>query len=113
MPKKQSNARNQRRAYELYLKKNAPEQYKIWKSTVIERGAKTHEQNTEEVRKSEEAYFEGMQAKIIQSMKDEGKSNEEIDEYINDWVKTLKVWGSNERPMRRREIIREKQSTND
>ena len=46
-------------------------------------------------------------------MKDEGKSKEEIDEYINDWVKTLKIWGSGERPMRRREIIREKQNTND
>ena len=108
MAKGQSSARQQRRLYEKFLKKFNPVQYKEFKSGVLERGIKLHQQNTEAASKSEEAYYEEMQNRIILSMRSEGKSNEEIDAYIEDWVKTIKVWGSNSRPMRRREIIREK-----
>ena len=108
MKKQQSQARKQRRLYERYLKKFNPQQYKIWKAGVIERGAKTHEQNVEAARKEEEVRYEELQTRIITSMKAEGKTNAEIDEYIDDWVKTLKIWGSDSRPMRLREIRREK-----
>lgn len=108
MSKNQSQARKQRRLYEKYLKKFNPTQYKEWKSGSIERGKKLHAQNVEAAFKAQEEYYEGLQTKIIQGMKAEGKTNEEIDAYINDWVKTIKIWGSGERPMRWREIRREK-----
>ena len=108
MKKQQSQARKQRRLYERYLKTFNPAQYKIWKAGVMERGAKIHEQNVEAIRKEEEARYEAIHTQIITSMKADGKTNAEIDEYINDWVKTIKVWGSDSRPMRWREIQREK-----
>jgi hypothetical protein len=113
MAKKQSAARQQRRLYEKFLKKFHPTQFAEYKSGVMERGAKIHQDNVNAVTKAEEAHYEEMQNQIIQRMRSEGKSNEEIDSYIEDWVKTIKVWGSNSRPMRRREINREKlQGTN-
>lgn len=108
MKNQSSQARTQRRLYEKYLKKFNPTQYLEWKSGVAERGRKIHEQNTESTRKREEAMYEEMQTKMIQRMKAEGLSNEEIDSNIEDWVKTLKLWGSSERPMRMREIRRER-----
>lgn len=114
MPKTQSQARQQRRLYEKYLKKFNPEQYKEYKAGVMERGRKIHQANAEAVSKAEEAYYENLQNQIITRMRAEGKSNEEIDSYIEDWVKTIKVWGSDARPMRWREIRREKlQEKND
>ena len=106
--KRQSQGRAQRRLYEKFLKKFHPEQFKTWKSGVLERGIKAHEQHFESIRKSEEEHYEAMQTRMIQSMKADGKSNEEIDAYIEDWVQTLKLWGSNERPKRWREIRKEK-----
>ena len=41
-------------------------------------------------------------------MRADGKSDSEIDAYVADWVQTIKVWGSGERPKRIREIHREK-----
>lgn len=111
MSKRTSAAREQRRLYEKFLKKFHPAQYKEWKAGVMERGRKIHEQNEEAIRKAEEERYEAIQTRMIQEMKAQGKTNEEIDEYINDWVKTLKVWGSSERPMRWREIRREKRNS--
>jgi DNA phosphorothioation-dependent restriction protein DptG len=108
MAKKQSAARQQRRLYEKFLKKFHPIQFAEYKSGVMERGAKIHQDNVNAVSKAEEAYYEEIQNRMIQNMRSEGKTNEEIDTYIEDWVKTIKVWGSNSRPMRRREINREK-----
>lgn len=114
MSKNQSAARQQRRLYEKFLKKFHPEQYAEYKSGVMERGRKIHEQNVDAVSKAEEARYEEMQNQMIMRMRAEGKTNEEIDAYIEDWVKTIKVWGSDSRPMRMREIRREKlQGTND
>lgn len=108
MKRPQSQARAQRRLYERYLKKFNPTAYKEWKAGVQERGAKQHAQNEDAVRKAEEAYYEGIQTKMIQDMKAEGKTSAEIDEIIAEWVQTIKVWGSKERPARLREIRREK-----
>jgi hypothetical protein len=108
MSKQTSQARKQRRLYEAYLKKFHPAQYREYKAGVIARGKQIHEQHVEATRKNEEAYYEAIQTKMIQQMREEGISNDAIDEYINDWVQTIKVWGSNERPKRWREIRREK-----
>lgn len=108
MSKQTSQARKQRRLYEAYLKKFHPAQYKEYKAGVIARGKKLHEQHVESTRKQEEAYYEAIQTRMIQQMRDEGRTNDQIDEYINDWVQTIKVWGSDERPKRWREIRREK-----
>lgn len=108
MKKPQSQARAQRRAYESFLKQTNPEAYKQWKSEAIERGNQIHESNVEAVRKTEEAHYEKLQTSIIESMRAAGKTDKEIDEYIADWVQTIKVWGSKERPKRIREIHREK-----
>jgi hypothetical protein len=108
MSKTQSQARKQRRLYEKFLKKFNPVQYKEYKAGVLERGIKIHQANVDAVTKAEEARYEEIQNRIIQNMRAEGKSNEEIDSYIEDWVKTIKVWGSDSRPMRWREIQKEK-----
>jgi hypothetical protein len=107
MKRPQTQARAQRRLYERFLKKFNPTAYKEWKAGVQERGAKLHAQNEEAVRKAEEAKYEEIQTAMIQSMKAEGKSSEEIDAHIAEWVQTIKVWGSKERPARLREIRRE------
>ena len=108
MKKQQSQARKQRRLYEAYLKKFHPAQYKEWKSGVIARGKKIHEANVEAANKVQEEYYENLQTKIVQDLRAQGKTNDEIDAYINDWAQTIKVWGSGERPKRWREIRREK-----
>ena len=37
-------------------------------------------------------------------MKSEGKTQEEIDSYLEDWALTLNIWGSDEKPLRAREL---------
>jgi hypothetical protein len=114
MSKNQSAARQQRRLYEKFLKKFHPAQFAEYKAGVLERGKKIHEQNVDAVSKAEEARYEEIQNQMIMKMRAEGKTNEEIDAHIEDWVKTIKVWGSDSRPMRMREIRREKlKGTND
>jgi hypothetical protein len=108
--RRKSQARAQRRLYEKYLKELHPGQYKIWKQGSIERGQKVHEQNTEEISQSIETQYEALQTRLIQYYKSLNMSNEEIDAYIENWVKTIKVWGSSSRPMRWREIRREEKS---
>jgi hypothetical protein len=108
MNKAQSQSRAQRRAYESFLKQTNPHAYKQWKSESIERGKQIHESNVEAVRKTEEAHYEKLQTSIIETMRADGKSDSEIDEYVADWVQTIKVWGSNEKPKRIKEIHREK-----
>lgn len=109
-----SQSRQQRRLYEKFLKQHHPAQYLEYKAGVIERGKKIHEQNVDSVSKAEEARYEEIQNQLITDMRAEGKTDEQIDAYIEDWVKTIKVWGSSSRPMRAREINREKlQGTND
>ena len=107
MSKTQSTAKRQRRAYELWLKKTNPTAYKEWKSQSVQRGKQLHEAQTEAVRKAEEERLEKIQTDMIVSMKAEGKSDAEIDKHVAIWVKTLKLWGSNDRPMRYREAVRE------
>jgi len=99
MSKSTSTARKQRRSYELWLKKTNPIAYREWKSESLKRGKFIHEQNVEAVNKSLEEQYEAHQGKIIERLKSEGKSQEEIDRHISIWVSTLKVWGSDERPM--------------
>lgn len=103
-----SQARKQRRSYEKFLKKNHPEQYIEYKSGVKERGIKIHEENVKKVEESQAAYYEEIQGQLINKMKSEGKSQKEIDDYLEDWSQTLKIWGSKERPMRAREIRNKK-----
>jgi uncharacterized membrane protein YebE (DUF533 family) len=108
MRKPQSQSRAQRRAYEAFLKKTNPAAYKQWKSESIERGNQIHESNAEAVRKAEETHYENLQTSLIASMRADGKTDAEIDEYIAEWVQTIKLWGVNESPKRLREIRKEK-----
>jgi hypothetical protein len=108
MGKPQSQTRAQRRAYESFLKKTNPVAYQGWKSEAIQRGKEIHEANAEAVRKAEEEHYEKIQTSIVEKMRESGKTNEEIDEYVSEWIQTIKVWGSDERPKRLREIRREK-----
>ena len=103
-----SQSRRQRRAYELWLKKVDPAQYREWKKDSLMRGKATHEENEEQVRKAEEAFYEALQTKMIESLRVEGRSNEEIDSFIEDWAQTIKVWGSHEKPLRMHDIKKAK-----
>lgn len=105
-----SQSRQQRRAYEKWLKKTDPIRYREWKSGSQARGKQIHAENVEKVRQYESDYYEAHQTRMIESLRNEGFSDSEIDEQVEDWTKTIKVWGSSERPMRRREIQRERSS---
>lgn len=111
MRKKQSQSRAQKRLYEQFLKKMHPGQYKTWKAGAIQRGQKSHEEHVEACSRSIESYYENLQTRLIQYYKSLEMSNEEIDAYIENWVKTIKVWGSSSRPMRWREVRREIRET--
>jgi hypothetical protein len=106
-----SQPRKQRRAYELWLKKNDPAKYREWKAESQARGRQIHAENVEKVRQAESEQYESIQTKMIYDMRNEGFSDSEIDEHVEDWAKTIKVWGSDERPMRRREIKKSKENS--
>ncbi len=103
MSKSISSARKQRRAYENFLKKTNPEAYRQWKSESLSRGKSIHENNQEAINKSLESQYEVYQEKIIERLKSEGKSQEEIDRHISIWVSTIKIWGSGEKPLKWKE----------
>jgi hypothetical protein len=94
--KRQSQARKQRRSYELWLKKNNPVEYRAWKSSNLLRGKKIQEENAEIVRSKETESLEKRQAQIITEMRRRGMSDSEINRHIEIWVKTVKLWGSEE-----------------
>jgi hypothetical protein len=102
-----SQARNQRRSYELWLKRTNPTAYKEWKSQSHTRGKMIFEQNVEAARNAEVERLEKLQTEKIVAMKAEGRSEEEIDRYIGIWVKTLKLWATGEKPLNWKEATRE------
>jgi hypothetical protein len=104
-----SQARRQRRAYEIYLKKTDFPKYREWKDKVKERGRALFFSNREAVEKKEEEFYENMQTQLIQTLRDKGVEDSAIDQYIEDWVQTLKVWGSNEKPLKWKEVQRQKE----
>lgn len=99
MSKKQSQSRAQRRAYEKFLKQTNPQGYKDWKSNATERGFKLHQEQVESVRKEHEEFYERKQTNMIIKLRNEGKTNEEIDKHIAIWIKTIKPWSSNEKAL--------------
>jgi hypothetical protein len=107
-----SQARQQRRAYEKWLKKTDPVRYRTWKAEAPARGKQIHADNVEKIRQAESEMYEARQTKIIENLRNEGFSDSEIDEHVEDWVKTIKVWGSSERPKRMREIKKERKALN-
>jgi|NOAtaT_6_FD_contig_61_901994_length_2019_multi_4_in_0_out_0_3 hypothetical protein len=107
-----SQARKQRRSYELWLKKNNIEEYKKWKALNQLRGRTIHQENVELVQKAEAERLEKLQNEKIREMKKRGMSNEEIDRHIEIWVKTLKLWGTHEKPLSWKEAEREWASEN-
>jgi len=105
--KQTSQARKQRRSYELWLKVNNIDAYKEWKANRHTRSKQLIETQTTAVRNKEEETLEARQTKIISDMKDKGKTEEEINKYIAIWVKTLHLWGSDEQPLTWKEAERE------
>lgn len=97
MSKTTSQSRSQRRAYELWLKKNNPAAYKQWKSQSFQRGKTLSTEFEEKVRETETARLEKIQAELINKLSEEGKTQEEIDRHVNVWAMTLKPWGSDEK----------------
>lgn len=102
-----SQARRQRRAYELWLKRNNPEAYREWKSNSVARGRQIHDQNVEAQRNAEAERLEKIQTDIIVRMREEGRSDSEIDRYVGIWVKTLKPWATDEKPLNWKAATRE------
>lgn len=85
------NTRAQRRAYEKALKKSDPVAYKRWKEEALERGKQVHQAHVERLRIVQDEFYEKKQRDIIKSMRDAGKSDEEIDAFISDWIQGIKV----------------------
>ena len=110
MAKATSQSRSQRRNYEKFLKKTNPTAYKEWKSNSIERGKSYESNHIELVENQQTESFESMQNKLINDLRESGKSQEEIDRHIAIWVKTIKIWGSNEKPLSWNEAVKEYES---
>lgn len=110
--KKTSQARAQRRSYELWLKKNNLAAYKEWKANRHVRAKQLMDNQTTAVRNQEEEKLESLQTKIISDMRSKGKSDEEINKYIAIWVKTLRLWGSDEQPLTWKEAEKEYEEEN-
>ena len=85
------NTRGQRRAYERALKKSDPEAYRKWKAEALERGKQVHQAHIERVRIVRDEFYEGKQRDIIRSMREAGKTDEEIDAFIAQWIEGIKV----------------------
>ena len=107
MSKAVSQSRAQRRKYEKFLKKTNPTAYKEWKNTSIERGKKFIEEQSQFVESQQTEALEEIQNKMIQDLRSQGKTQEEIDRHINIWVRTLKPWGSDEKPLNWNEAEKE------
>ena len=103
----QSASRRQRRQYEKYLKKTNPSVYRQWKSQSQERGQKLFNEHKENTLKEQETYLENLQTQVITSLKLAGKSDSEIDRYVEIWVKTIKLWGQPESGMRWHDAVKE------
>lgn len=99
MPKTQSQSRKQRKDYERWLKKNNTEAYKQWKSESLERGRALTEEQEEKIRQYESEYYEKKQTNMILNLRSQGFSDSDIDKEIAIWVKTIKSWGSKEKPL--------------
>ena len=99
MAKVISQSRAQRRNYEKFLKATNPIAYKEWKESSISRGNKYQEEQTKNIEDKQTKYFEDTQAKLIQDLLEQGKTQEEIDRHIAIWIKTIKPWGSTEKPL--------------
>lgn len=110
--KKTSQARSQRRSYELWLKENNISAYKEWKSNRHLRAKQLTESQSESIRNQEESRLESLQTRIITDMRNKGKTEEEITRYVAIWVKTLHLWGSDEQPLSWKEAEREYEEEN-
>jgi|688.fasta_scaffold1234360_1 hypothetical protein len=107
MSKTTSQSRRQRRAYELWLKKNNPAAYKQWKSQSFQRGKTLSNEFEEKVRENETTRLEKIQAELINKLSEEGKTQEEIDRHVNVWAMTLKPWGSDEKRLKLKDAEKE------
>lgn len=99
MSKTTSQSRRERRNYERFLKKVNPQAYKQWKEATPERSKSLIAEQNEKVEAQQTEYFEAQQNRIINQLKDQGKSQIEIDRHIDIWARTVKVWGSNEKAL--------------
>jgi hypothetical protein len=99
MTKVISQSRAQRRNYEKFLKATNPVAYKEWKENSLERGNQYKEEHTQIIEDKQTKHFEDIQAKLIQDLLEQGKSQGEIDRHIAIWIKTIKPWGSTEKPL--------------
>jgi hypothetical protein len=91
-----SQSRKQRRLYEKYLKQTNPTQYREWKRDFVKRGEEYQKQYEESTMKGIESQMEAIQTKVIQSMSSRGIENSKIDEYMEDWLNSTKIWGSSD-----------------
>jgi hypothetical protein len=112
MKSAKSPSRGQRRMYEKYLKKFNPTQYKEWKSDSIKRGEELQTQFNEATNKDLEAQFENIQSRLINSQKEAGKTQEEIDQYMEDWLTSTKIW-KGDKPTKYTDLLRERNLIND
>jgi len=107
MSKTTSQTRAQRRSYEKFLKKTNPIAYKEWKESSIERGKRFEEEQTQFIEDKHTEALESIQNKMIQDLREQGKTQEEIDKHVSVWVKTIKPWGSVEKPLSWKDAVKE------
>jgi hypothetical protein len=107
MAKTTSKSRSERRKYEKFLKKVNPTAYDQWKSNSTERSKKFVEEQNQLIEDKQTEHLEGVQNKLINDLRNLGKTQEEIDRHIAIWIKTLKPWGSTEKSLTWKEAEKE------
>ena len=107
MSKTTSQSRSERRKYEKFLKKHNPAAYAEWKSNSTERSKKFVDEQNQLIEDKQTEYLEGIQNKLINDLRNLGKTQEEIDRHIAIWIKTLKPWGSTDKPLTWKEAEKE------
>jgi len=88
-----SQARAQRRVYQNWLKKNNPKGYEEMKSADEFQGTTIHKANVDASIASQREQLEALQTRMIVSLRKQGKTDSEIDSFISNWVKNIKIVG--------------------
>jgi len=88
-----SQARKERRVYQNWLKKNNPKGYEEMKSADEFQGKTIHKANVEASIVSQQEQLEALQTRMIVALRKQGKTNEEIDAHISEWIKNIKIVG--------------------
>lgn len=104
--RRMSESRRQRRLYEKILKNGNLQMYEEYKRESLQRGIEIHKENVELFEKNLTEQYEKRQQKLIEFLKAQGLTPDEIDNRVAIWLETIKVWGSKEPRVKYYDLIK-------